>query len=41
MLAALLALGDVADIRIDEPAIEDVVRRVYSGELELPAVERP
>jgi len=30
----------VADFRIDEPAIEDVVRRVYAGDLQL-AAEAP
>jgi ABC-2 type transport system ATP-binding protein len=30
---AVMALGDVRDFRIDEPSIEDVVRRVYAGEL--------
>ena len=40
VLSAVLALGDVADIEIDEPAIEDVIRKVYSGELQLPAVEQ-
>ncbi|MDM7853554.1 ABC transporter ATP-binding protein [Cellulomonas alba] len=33
VLAAVQAEADVVDLRIDEPAIEDVVRRVYAGEL--------
>jgi ABC-2 type transport system ATP-binding protein len=40
VIQALLPLGEIADFRIDEPAIEDVVRRVYGGELDL-AGERP
>jgi ABC-2 type transport system ATP-binding protein len=35
VITALLPLGELADFRLDEPAIEDVVRRVYAGELEL------
>ncbi len=33
VLAAVQAEVDVVDIRIDEPTIEDVVRRMYAGEL--------
>ena len=33
VLTAVQAEADVVDIRIDEPAIEDVVRRMYAGEL--------
>lgn len=33
VLTAVQAEADVVDIRIDEPAIEDVVRRIYAGEL--------
>ncbi|RZS82843.1 ABC-2 type transport system ATP-binding protein [Motilibacter rhizosphaerae] len=33
VLAAASAEAEVVDVRIDEPAIEDVVRKVYSGEL--------
>jgi ABC-type uncharacterized transport system ATPase subunit len=28
---------EVADLRIDEPTIEDVIRKVYAGELTLAA----
>jgi ABC-2 type transport system ATP-binding protein len=35
VVAAASALGEVLDLRIDEPGIEDVVRRVYAGELKL------
>jgi ABC-2 type transport system ATP-binding protein len=40
VITAMLEAGDVADFRIDEPAIEDVVRRVYAGDLQL-AAEAP
>ncbi|WP_425560709.1 hypothetical protein [Luedemannella helvata] len=40
VMSALLAAGEVADFRLDEPAIEDVIRRVYAGDLGL-AGERP
>ncbi|RKS80267.1 ABC-2 type transport system ATP-binding protein [Motilibacter peucedani] len=33
VLAAASAEAEVVDVRIDEPAIEDVVRKVYAGEL--------
>ena len=33
VLSAVQAEVEVVDIRIDEPAIEDVVRRMYAGEL--------
>lgn len=35
VMTALLAAGEVADFRLDEPAIEDVIRRVYAGDLDL------
>jgi ABC-2 type transport system ATP-binding protein len=34
-VAALSRLANVVDFRVDEPGIEDVIRRVYAGELEL------
>lgn len=37
IVTAMLPLGEIADFRIDEPAIEDVIRRVYAGELQLAA----
>jgi ABC-2 type transport system ATP-binding protein len=33
VITALQSLGEVADVRLDEPAIEDVIRRVYAGDL--------
>ncbi len=41
VLTEVLAVADVVDIEIDEPAIEHVIRKVYSGELHLPPVEEP
>jgi ABC-2 type transport system ATP-binding protein len=41
VLTAVLGVVDVVDIEIDEPAIEDVIRKVYAGELDLPPVGRP
>jgi ABC-2 type transport system ATP-binding protein len=35
VLSAVLAEAEVLEMRIDEPAIEDVVRKVYAGELNL------
>jgi ABC-2 type transport system ATP-binding protein len=35
VIASVSALSEVDDLRIDEPTIEDVVRKVYSGELQL------
>ncbi|HEU5111435.1 MAG TPA: ATP-binding cassette domain-containing protein, partial [Micromonosporaceae bacterium] len=35
VMAAVSELSEVVDLRIDEPAIEDVVRKVYAGELKL------
>ncbi len=35
ILTAITPLSEVQDLHIDEPAIEDVVRRVYAGELVL------
>ncbi|PRY34067.1 ABC transporter ATP-binding protein [Umezawaea tangerina] len=36
-VAAVTGIAAVVDFRIDEPGIEDVIRRVYSGELRLAA----
>jgi viologen exporter family transport system ATP-binding protein len=33
VVAALTPLAELVDFRVDEPAIEDIIRRVYSGEL--------
>jgi viologen exporter family transport system ATP-binding protein len=33
VVSVLADLGNLVDIRVDEPKIEDVIRRVYSGEL--------
>jgi ABC-2 type transport system ATP-binding protein len=33
IMAAVLELSEVGELHLDEPAIEDVVRRVYAGEL--------
>jgi hypothetical protein len=30
-----MGVADIIDVRIDEPAIEDVVRKVYGGQLDL------
>lgn len=35
VIGAVLPLAEVVELRIDEPAIEDVVRKVYAGELTL------
>ncbi|MDP9799819.1 ABC-2 type transport system ATP-binding protein [Catenuloplanes nepalensis] len=35
VISAVLPLAEVVELRIDEPAIEDVVRKVYAGELRL------
>jgi ABC-2 type transport system ATP-binding protein len=35
VIEALQPAGEVADFHLDEPAIEDVIRRVYSGDLRL------
>ncbi|GAA4249474.1 ABC transporter ATP-binding protein [Dactylosporangium darangshiense] len=37
-VTALAPLTNLVDFHVDEPSIEDVIRRVYSGELELDAV---
>jgi ABC-2 type transport system ATP-binding protein len=37
VVGAVMAIADVVDVRIDEPAIEDVVRKVYAGQLDLSA----
>jgi ABC-2 type transport system ATP-binding protein len=37
VVAAISALANVVDFQVDEPGIEAVVRRVYSGELQLSA----
>jgi ABC-2 type transport system ATP-binding protein len=34
-VTALAGLSELVDIRVDEPSIEDVIRRVYSGDLVL------
>jgi ABC-2 type transport system ATP-binding protein len=34
-VGALSELANLVDFRVDEPSIEDVIRRVYSGELQL------
>ena len=34
-VTALAGLATLVDFRVDEPSIEDVIRRVYSGELQL------
>jgi len=36
VLAGVAQLAEVLEVKIDEPAIEDVVRKVYAGELLLP-----
>ncbi len=36
VLAAVLADHEVADVHIEEPQIDAVIRKVYAGELELP-----
>jgi ABC-2 type transport system ATP-binding protein len=35
IMAVVSELSEVIDLRIDEPAIEDVIRKVYAGELRL------
>jgi ABC-2 type transport system ATP-binding protein len=35
VIAAVSAAGEVRDLHIDEPSVEDVVRRVYAGDLVL------
>jgi ABC-2 type transport system ATP-binding protein len=35
VITALAGLANLVDFRVDEPSIEDVIRRVYSGELVL------
>jgi ABC-2 type transport system ATP-binding protein len=35
IMANVSELSEVVDLRIDEPAIEDVIRKVYAGELRL------
>lgn len=37
IVTAVSRLSEVVDLRIDEPAIEDVIRKVYAGELRLDA----
>nr|WP_296064232.1 hypothetical protein [uncultured Actinoplanes sp.] len=34
-VTTLAGLAELVDFRVDEPSIEDVIRRVYSGELVL------
>ena len=33
IVTALAPLAELIDFRVDEPSIEDVIRRVYRGEL--------
>jgi ABC-2 type transport system ATP-binding protein len=35
VVGAVMSVADIVDVRIDEPAIEDVVRKVYGGQLDL------
>jgi ABC-2 type transport system ATP-binding protein len=35
IVAGLAARTELVDFHVDEPSIEDVVRRVYSGELSI------
>jgi ABC-2 type transport system ATP-binding protein len=37
VLAGVMAEADIVDFHIDEPAIEDVIRKVYAGQLDLQA----
>ncbi|HET9059047.1 MAG TPA: ATP-binding cassette domain-containing protein [Acidimicrobiales bacterium] len=39
VLAAVTAEAEVEDMRISEPAIEDVIRKLYAGELSLESVK--
>jgi viologen exporter family transport system ATP-binding protein len=39
VITTVAELSEVADLHIDEPAIEDVVRKVYAGEIQLDAPE--
>jgi ABC-2 type transport system ATP-binding protein len=41
VLSAVQTEAEVVDLRIDEPAIEDVVRRMYAGELRADSPEPP
>ncbi|MFI6268539.1 ATP-binding cassette domain-containing protein [Micromonospora zamorensis] len=41
IVSAVASRVPVVDLRIDEPSIEDVVRRAYAGELDLPASATP
>jgi ABC-2 type transport system ATP-binding protein len=38
-VTALTPLTNLVDFNVDEPSIEDVIRRMYSGELQLTAAE--
>jgi ABC-2 type transport system ATP-binding protein len=40
-VTALAPLTNLVDFNVDEPSIEDVIRRMYSGELQLTAAEDP
>jgi ABC-2 type transport system ATP-binding protein len=40
-VTALTALTNLVDFNVDEPSIEDVIRRMYSGELQLTVAEDP
>jgi ABC-2 type transport system ATP-binding protein len=35
VVGAVLATAELVDFHIDEPAIEDVIRKVYAGRLDL------
>jgi ABC-2 type transport system ATP-binding protein len=39
IVGSLSQLANLVDFRVDEPGIEDVIRRVYSGDLQLEAAE--
>ncbi|MFB6395693.1 ATP-binding cassette domain-containing protein [Polymorphospora lycopeni] len=41
ILAGVIPLAEVVEVRIDEPAIEDVIRKVYAGELILSPAPTP
>ncbi|MBX9244740.1 ATP-binding cassette domain-containing protein [Actinotalea ferrariae] len=41
VLTGVLGVAEVVDVAIEEPAIEDVIRKVYLGELALDATARP
>ncbi len=39
VVAGVMAEADIVDFHIDEPAIEDVIRKVYAGQLDLQAAQ--